>query len=60
MTDEQLIDHFAGLAMQALISTNSLYSDWANADLAQVANFAYAMSMHMVEHKAELIEGGVI
>jgi hypothetical protein len=60
MTDEQLIDHFAGLAMQSMISTQNLAGNWDGDVLAGVAKFAYAMAVQMMEHKADLIEGGVI
>jgi hypothetical protein len=60
MTDEQLIDHFAGLAMQAMISTQNLAGNWDNDVLAHVAKFAYAMAVQMVDQKCELLEAGVL
>ena len=60
MTNEQLIDQFAGLAMQSLISTKNLSGNWDDEELAAIAIFSYAMAVKMIEHKADLIEGDVI
>ena len=60
MTEEQLIDHFAGLAMQAMISTSHIYGAWDKDAFAQVAKFAYAMAVQMVDQKCELLEAGVL
>ena len=60
MTNKQLIDHFAGLAMQAMISSSNVYGAWDSDAFAQVAKFSYAMAVQMMEHKADLIEGGVL
>jgi hypothetical protein len=62
MTDEELIDHFAGIAMQGLIGnpTNDFYSTWDDHSLNSVSIFAYEMAVKMMERKAQLIEMGVI
>ena len=60
MSDEELIDHFAGLAMQSMISTQHLAGNWDNDALAGVAKFAYAMAVQMVDQKCELLEEGIL
>ena len=60
MTDFSTISHFAGLAMQALISTKNLSGNWDNEELAEIAKFSYAMACAMVDQRNELSKGGVI
>ena len=59
-TKRPMIDHFAGLAMQSLISTKNLSGNWDNEELAAIAIFSYAMAVKMIEHKEYLIEGDAI
>jgi hypothetical protein len=62
MTDEELIDHLAGIAMQGLIGNpaNDFYATWDDHSLNSVSIFAYEMAVKMMERKAQLIESGVI
>lgn len=57
MTD---FSYYAGLAMQAIVSTKHLSGNWDNEDLAEIAKFSYAMALAMLEQKNELADGGVI
>lgn len=60
MTEREQINHFAGLAMQAYISSQNLAHNWDNEDLAGIAKFSYAMACAMIDQRDDLYEGDVI
>jgi hypothetical protein len=61
MTNEELIDHFAGLALQGIMANkhNPLYNNYTSWHLECVAELAYDMAEKMVEQKAKMIKEDV-
>ena len=51
-TDMDLIDHFAGLAMQMLIQKSDI-----NIDPSEIAEWSYDQALAMMAHRDEMFDG---
>lgn len=60
MTERELLDHFAGLAMQSMINTKDGEEWLERDDFRSIAIGAYAMAKAMIDYKIDLVSEGLI
>ena len=58
MTNKQLIDHFAGLAMQGIITTKEGQHLLSKYDFSRIAKESYRISLAMIDERTDLLKKG--